>query len=534
MLSRFSLSLVISFFSVITISIVPLILHAEPLSESALFHRCYAHLTGRPVPRGQQLMKGVRAGNIKAADACAMLIDSVTIDPASNKVEGIEANQILRTFYGFHRSWFTATSVEQIQAYGEENSPATRNTYDATEPSLAVTRAVFAKDAKYSDILTLSTGVTALRQDDPSIRKWKSSLVTRSLYSPSADLGTYEANLVNFREFRDPGNPNAGYDRNADTSRSQYKNLRKIQVGELSGIRKTTEVDVVPNVTLSLLSQVPDLRGSDQPQLNYSFDMHATFGGGILGTPIFLMLNYGHPIGTIPNGSTKLPRRWSKMIINTFMCSSVPNLRESDVTQYLITQPTANTAPFRMGTSCIRCHATLDPMAYTARNLVMVNSDVYRTDGGSDAIKKWALPTVMVTSYKASQSSTAGWPAEPVENFHLQYPSGRLYMRTLSGDLLDKSVNSIAELGSTIANTDDFYQCATKRYFEYLTGISVALFDVTDPEKADLKRSQKPQDLVDRKFIEELGKKFRSHQSVKTLVKDIIRSDYYRDANFRP
>lgn len=514
--------LILSIFSSISVS-------AKNLSEAAFFNRCYIHLTGHPVARDHALMRQLKSGQIKALDACNSLLDNTTLDAITGTLKNSsqEGLWILNNFYSFHRSWFPTTAVEQIQGYGDENSAATRDIYDSTEPSLAVTRSVFASSVKYSDVVTANMGVYAIRKDDPSIKQWSVSFPSRSVKGNNPSL---DKNLINFREDND-GNPAHGYDRNSNTTRSHFANMDKIQTGELQGIAPTTKSFTVPNVSLSLLNQVPDLRGSDQPSLNSAFNFYKTFGGGVLGTPIYLMLNFGHGIGLQMNGSTKSPRRWAKAALNNFMCASLPTLRESDISQFLVGN---STAPFRKSSSCLQCHATMDQMAYTARNLVMTNSDEYPTNNGDDPVKKTSRTALMLTSFKADLPSVKGWPSEPVANFQRQTPIGVFYTRLFSGQLVNQPLNGISDLGAAIAATDDYYQCAAKRYFEFLTGIQVPLYDRTNPANADLNKALNSDAIADRKFVESLAEELKKNQSIKELIKNIFASDYYKNSNFRP
>lgn len=493
---------------------------AQPMSEPALFNRCYSQLTGKPVPLNHATMAQVRAGKVKALDACNALLDRTELQGSGMLVNGdTESRAILNHFYDFHRSWFPTNTVEQIQEYNEEMSRGTMDIYDSTEPGLAVTRAMFAQGARYSDVLTLGTGVHAMRQENQTIRNMIGFNVTFPGRRIAGNNGGLDQNLFNFRAF------SGGYDGNSDTTQATFLTLPKIEVGELVGIRLTTESFAIPNLSLHPLGD--DKRGNDQPGLNFNFDLFKTHGGGVLGTPIYLMLNYGHGRGVEANGSTKVPRRWAQTNMNTFLCQSLPALRESDVRQFVVGN---SSAPFRNGTSCVMCHATLDQMAYTARNVVVGNSDYAALDRGARTHSKTALH---LTSYRPEMASVAGWPSEPVANFHRQTPSGKLYFRSMTGELINKSVSNIGGLGSAMADTPDYYYCAAKRYFEFFTGIQVALYDRTNPNNAELNLKLSDVAKEDRKFVEALGEELRHSQSVRQLVKKIMSSDYYRNVNFR-
>ncbi|WP_374032361.1 hypothetical protein [Bdellovibrio bacteriovorus] len=296
-------------------------------------------------------------------------------------------------------------------------------------------------------------------------------------------------------------------------------------MGELVGVRIATDNATIPNLSLQPLGA--DKRGSDQPGLNFSFNLFQTQGGGVLGTPIYLMLNYGHGRGLEANGTTKVPRRWSQTNMESFLCAELPALRENDIRQYVVGN---SSAPFRNSSSCVMCHATLDPMAYTARNVVVGNSDYAALSAGARTHSKTALH---LATYRAEFSSVAGWPSEPVANFHRQTPTGRLFFRSMTGALIDRPVTGIAQLGAAMAETKDYYYCAAKRYFEYFTGITVALYDRSNPANEELNKKLSTEAYEDRKFVEALGEELQRNQSVRHMVKQIMSSKYYRDVNYR-
>lgn len=84
-----------------------------------------------------------------------------------------------------------------------------------------------------------------------------------------------------------------------------------------------------------------------------------------------------------------------------------------------------------------------------------------------------------------------------------------------------------------MTETKDYYYCAAKRYFEFFTGIDVALYDQTNPANAEVNRRLSDENKEDRKFVEALGDKLESSQSVREIVKDIMGSKYYRSVNYR-
>lgn len=499
---------------------------AQNLTERALFARCYSHLTGKPVPLNSSSMADVKAGLKKGIVACNELLDKAVLDPTSgyltNKNDS-EARAILSNLTSFHRSWFTANTVEQIQDNNNETSNGTGDIYDSTEPALFISRAVLSSTGRYSDIVTSPTGVHGLREDQPMGAKigvnWAVNFPGRRIYGNNGEL-----NVNKFAFMPTVGN----FTTNITTTASSFAIFPKIEVGDLVGVRlkNTSDTAVANNVTLAAFT---DQRGNNVPGLNYMFDINTGLGGGILGTPVYIMMNFGHGKGTIMNGALKVPRRWSQTNMQTFMCATLPALRESDVMQYVVGN---SSTPFRNASSCVMCHANLDPMGYTLRNVVTTNSDFARL---TDISPETTKTSTLMATFSVNQGSVTGWPSETVPNFHRQTPSGRVYFRSFAtGALVDQNVANVAGVGAAFAATDDFYQCAAKRYFEYFTGITVSLYDRTDPRNATLNKQLSEESVKDRKFVEDLGAGLKADQSVRNMIKKIMNSDYYRAANYRP
>ncbi len=113
-------------------------------------------------------------------------------------------------------------------------------------------------------------------------------------------------------------------------------------------------------------------------------------------------------------------------------------------------------------------------MAFTARNITIGATDYNRPTLDRN-VSAFLQNSHCSHSYKAVKSSVTGWPSAEVPDFHLQVPTGKLYFRSLTGALVDKPVSNIASLGDAMSKTDDYYLCAAKRYFQFMTGIEIAL-----------------------------------------------------------
>lgn len=487
---------------------------AQVMDEAGLYRRCYMHITGQPVPFKSPVIVQINQGQTTAIAACEALLNKG--DLASNGVlktsDDRVSRAILRNFQNFHRSWFSAGVVEDIQGYDNEIAKGTTDVYDTTEPALALTRSLFDSQGKYSEVLTRAHGWTPVRVEEEAVRArigWNVTFPGRRIFANNAGLNQ---NLFSFRDLQ--GRAFSG------GANSIVMQMPAIQVGELIGIVGTTNEFQVPNLSLNPLGA--DRPGNREAGLKYAFDFFDHHGGGIIGMPVFYLLNYGHDLGVKSNATSKVPRRWAQSAMQSLMCASLPALRESDIRSLVM--PTSST-PFRNSSSCVMCHATLDQMGYTARNFVTGSSDFFTFEDKKQ--------TLLVAKYHEDMGEVQGWPAEPVANFHRTKPTGKLFYRSYTGELVNKSVVGVQGLGVAMSQTDDFYACAAKRYFEFFTGMDVPLFDRTDPNNAQLNKKLVGENLEARLFVEKLGQSLKSHQSLKQLIKEIIRSDYYKQVNLR-
>ncbi|MNK19499.1 hypothetical protein D3C87_377210 [compost metagenome] len=511
---------------------------AQELSPQSLFNRCYIQLTGTPVPLGHALMADVKSGKISALNACNSILRKGLLSSSGTlSVNDKEGKAVLNNFYTFHRTWFPVNNFDSIGGYSASEENGTMDIYDATEPALSVTYSVFGAGQKYSDTLTRTTGIRALRVEDVSVK-------TRLKYTNLPNPGRMLSTNVNMSKspftFRSVSPGNTVTNRNIHKHISEKAAMPVLDVGDLVGVRPATETFIVPNISLAPLGAKPSDKGNLTANLNYSYDFFKNHGGGVMGSPIYLMQYYGHGMNMKFNGASKVARRWSQQNMETFLCANLPALRESDVAKFVDTK---SSLAFRNSASCVMCHATLDPMAYTTRNFTIGATDYLRpTQDGDNVIvdgvrvnapAAFARNSMAITTYAAVKPSVSGWPSESVADFHLQQPTGRLYFRSVQGALVDTPVSNLAGLGAAMVETDDYYLCAAKRYFEFMTGIQVPLYDRTDPKNSDLNKALTAEAGRDRMYVEELASTLRQTGSVVDVVEKIMSSPYFRQENYR-
>lgn len=499
------------------------------LSEQKIYRRCYMQLVQAPIPLKDPTFAQIKAGQLKAVDACMNLLNEANFDGQgmiknSNPIIGSVPQRVLRTFFEFHNTWFIANAMNQIQDYNEELNRGSTDLYDAHEQSYFLTRALFS-NGKYSDILKGSERLKAVRTEDfVRVR----AVIGRDFgtRTPSRTvLGEnplWNENTILFQSL------NVGHTGNAEARPAEdFVKAPLVSVGSLIGIQTNNDSFIVRNISMEPLGAYRP--GNAEPFLEYTYNFFRNHGGGIIGLPSYFLMNYGHGRGLKSNGTTKLPRRWIKSVMETFMCATLPTLRENDIQNLVV----ANSAtPFRKSSSCVQCHATMDQAAAVARNLTTGSSAYFVIDSGANQERIHSKTPIMLAQYRQEKASTSEWIHVDDPEFHIKKSTGKFFTRLFNGELLDRNISSIDDLGNVITQTQDFYTCAAKRYFEFLTGIQVPLYDKKDPRYAEMNRSLTTDHIKNREFVESLGADLQRDQSLKNLVKKIIVSDYYRNEEF--
>ena len=496
-----------------------------------LYARCYAHLTGKPLPLKHPLRPSLEGNAITGESACLNLLDKAELDENGKTQGDAESLAVLQQFFEFHRTWFNGPSFEKMQGYVAKRALATHDMYEPSEGALALTHVLFSKDpvaSRYEQTLKSSKGYFALRELDPSIKSYKTEthqLPTRRFYSGSMDYSTPELLVKKDTQF---------ITGNYETS--QVITFQPLQTGQLVGIQPDTRQTLIPNYDPMIAwlassnvyrAPVPMENALATPGLQAGFNLFASHGGGILGFNSLMLINWGHESGRLNDGSLKMPRRWAQESLRAMLCKELPALRANDVGQFVDTSNKPDVADFRKSVGCVQCHATMDQMASVTRNLFVADTD-YWFRGINPATGKISKMGQLIGRAAPTMTPISTWSSTPIKDFHRQTPTGRIFFRTFKGTLIDVPVTGVDGAGAALATTDDFYLCAAKRYFEHFTGIEVQLFDPGDPQNANLQKSLTDEAHEHRAFIEKLATDLKAQQSSRALVKSILRSKYFK------
>jgi hypothetical protein len=465
--------------------------HCEPLSQLAIFSRCYTHITQQRLNLSHPMRAEVVNGSKSAAEACMTLLKSASLRNPEGRLitDTPETRAILSTFNDFHRSWFPNDRFD-LSLPGGAGLEKTRLLHDSAESALHVTRILLTENIPYSQLVTLPETVEALRSRGPaSEAQVPDADRLKHGVTPAGEYGTPAVNI----------------------------NTELVQEGELLGISLMSRNPVKNGLVLNG-NRVVNIPGTGN--INYPTGTvlpNQSFGGGILGTPSYLLLNMGRSDSIPADGGIHMPRRWAQAVYKDLLCRQIPVVRAKDALPYVNKSPGPNSPPFRSGPSCMRCHTSMDMMAATARNQSYHGIPL-----------NGAIGTMHLTGWPATLPRESGLvDADPF--FFQRPPQGRLFFRSFNGTLVNQDVLGLAQLGSEISNLDDFYACAASRYFHYFTGVQVSLQDIGDPDLAVLTPTEK----YYRDRVIKLGQDLKQHQNLLSLIQAILTSDMYSDSTRR-
>jgi hypothetical protein len=512
---------------------------ALDLGELAFFGRCYAHLTGRALPLNHPLRAGLRNGSVDALTACKALFAKGQLDSTTHEVNKTdpEAMLVFQNIYSLHRTWFNAIDYVQMQGFWADG---TYDVWDANTPAIMLNNILFAKGAdtkQYRSIFKDTSGYLGIRTLDTVENARFRGGVWHNYPTRIFDFGspTYGVAQLSEKTTMSYGGPGA----------SITVPFTGITVGELTGVkvddRSTTISNYAPGILwkdISVYSGTAKVENALQTAgMIPSFDIFQREGGGILGDPAFMLINWGHPTGVRMDGALKMPRRLVKNAMEALLCKEFPVLRETDVLSYVDVSGGATVAPFRKSSTCVQCHATFDQIGSVYRNHLVSFSDWNTGNPGHDPQDGagFAIKVVhLMGRFNGALPDSGVWSSTPVTNYEKQAPAGRVYFREFSGNLVNQPVNGIQQVGDTLAESNDLYLCAAKRYFQYFTGFNVKLYDRGDPRFLTTVQSLTQQERSLRQYLEKLATNFKNDQSSYNLIQSIISSPYYRDLNYSP
>lgn len=438
------------------------IVQARVLTNVEIYKRCYGQLTQSFLPPNDAVLAQIKAGSKQPATACTELLDKAKFRTSDGNRLNTPTDPIsilvLNSMYQVHQTFFLSNALTETTF---ENSVAgMKGMYDPGEPALYYTKALFDSATSFDYVVTANVNLRADRTGNAPTVSTEGENRSNSTFAGSA-------------------------------------NFTWASIGQLLGVTVTGDMPITSTFG--------------------NANIGATRGGGILGSPTYLMTTVNE-FPEFKATASAMPRKWAKSVLSDFLCRELPVARLSDTNSFV--DSSANAIGFRQEASCTQCHASMDRLSGVNRNfkyLVIRPNVNINISGGY-------FPVTHPTT--ASLDGTA-WPSVVTTNYYQRPTLGVLYYRDYKGGLVNQNLTSIPDLGTKLTQQEDFYVCAAKRYYKYFMGVDV---DIMDPE--DPRYRNKGSDMaVHKAKVVELGLALKTNKSLRTLIDNIFKSDLYKQSN---
>lgn len=245
-------------------------------------------------------------------------------------------------------------------------------------------------------------------------------------------------------------------------------------------------------------------------QMKGSFNIHRSFGGGVLGDRTYAMLNYKDDLLDILDGEKKNMRAWSKSVLKDYLCRELPVLYNLDVQSWVDIDSKLS---FQKSSRCMECHVTIDPLSKVINHITVGQNNAFaqRIDLESNDIG--ALQSLI--------------PIDLTESYDKKYKkfktSGELIYRNYKGELIKISIKDLDELGKKLFEQLDPYICVSKRYLEYFTNLDINLDQlIKNRNYHTAKERYIYQELI------RLSQNLMKTQDLKQLIIDIFNHNLYK------
>lgn len=477
------------FVAVFSFLLTPLA-QADATEELMRLQKCYALFVRERIEVTDPLWLQVKNKSKTGTTACMEVFDRAKlgsngeIKKLSNGNYDYEGMRVLNTFLRFHNSQLTIADYSPV--IGGGTLRFTKDVTDINEGAYHFVYSLFAKDAKFSDVFTRDASLRAIRFSKKGTRSRSSSGEAMAELRQGVYRNVLDANGVNIHV------------PNTDRGGASIFDPLLVETGILVGL----EADRADNSLSAAHEKFINTSGFGFSSTN----VNQHHGGGIMGTQSYLMANLGKD--GFSNGANSLQRRWGKNVLSDFLCRELPALRSRDVIPEVDPESSIS---YRTGISCMGCHSAMDPLAGVVRNSranFTHNSNQARSGG-----------RVKFIGARPDDMGSMPFPAKQADpSFHRRPAEGRLFYRSYDGSLVMKEMEGLNQLGEAMAQTNDLYVCAAKRYYQFLTGINVSLADIGDFNTPQMSQGEHLQ----RERVIDFGLKLKKHQSLRSLIQAII------------
>lgn len=513
-------------FILVLIGLLAIPTFAKDLSEVELYRRCYAHLIGESPLLNDSNLLAIRSGAKSAMQGCNSLLDRMTINSSDAQGRLIDPTDIvavkgLRNIYNITNQFVGSKRFEGSITNFFEDYATGEDILDNTAVALAYTENILNNSRQFKDLFSMTKEPRASRVMDPM---YESTYTMKTIYGASAPAtivysarsryGQTYFNAASPKNYTTAVNPDAvPISITASNSSTVFvaQPFTPVAVGELVGITL--------NQTAEVLTRTPVNKLGD---IDLGFNIHDNLSTGVLGIRSYIAASTNWTDNGTPN-LQYMHRRLSQNYLKDFLCRDLPVVRESDVLSMVSVSSTA--VAFRKASSCVRCHATIDPMAASFRNIALLKMG-NRMD--TELNRLFVMPHKRTSTLATPE---VGWPAEKDDNFYKRPATGRFYFRTYDGRLINRTLANHNDLSTAFAETDDAYICFARKMFKHFTGIEIRMFDAGDAANASYMQTLTPEDWEYRNFVVKAGLNLKKHQKAKELIKEILQSPMYKKSN---
>lgn len=447
----------------------PMDVSARTLSNAELFKRCYAQLTGRR-PSASILS----AGQANPLANCLALLQKAKIDAGGSIAADSEAKNVLKQMNHLHESWFMYRDFGQIERF----RTGTKDLWDPGTPALYYTKALLGDRSQAASTYAYSSVITG------------SSLLLAKRTSQDPPKGAYSG--VEKSKMFIP-----------------VDSFQFAPQGELIGIL------TVPPKSVSFTCNDPFQTGENLGSTQ--LELQKNLGGGYIGNYIYIINNVRSFVPGDTNGAVRMPRRWGRSVYHDVLCRDLPVVRNTDGDPFVV--PTSST-PFRQSNTCVHCHSSMDRASFVLRGISTTRT----------LCSNGEVPDMIFFRQITQPAATgsAAWPSNGDDRFSERPTDGNLYFRNYKGDLIDVPVSGVGDLGTKLAQQDDFYICAAKRYYKYFLGVDANISDPGAPGAPTLSAK----DAAVRQKVIDLGLELKRTNDLQKLISDILNLPAYKLSNF--
>lgn len=402
---------------------------------------CYFLFTGEIMSPQSFLLKNLNLKNLSdqtALEVCNQIQQSGLLDTngnlavktdATKPIEQVKLGEkILNYFFLTMASWFERKDYVTSFSSGE----VSKATYDVNDVNAHVyyyLYALFYPQAQVHDIVTLNTLISAKR--DGGVARNKHLFLLNNFINNSI----YDLKFLYL--------PN-----NSDLP-TTFNVTPLVPAGNLIGLDWSHK-----NSATLPLDYFNNQNASESP-----LEIQKHFGAGAMGTQSYLMLNMGQGV-YVKNTGLILPRTYMNSVVKDFLCRSLPSLTTNDVLNEV--EPTSK-LPFRKNAACMSCHVTTDNAVAVIRNY-SIGRSIKGSANSSHAIAyAFTLPTTRSDTDLPTLAENKLFWATPNH--------GKFIWRDLNNNLISTELNSLADLGEALTQTDDFYMCLVQRLMNLFYGL---------------------------------------------------------------